>query len=616
MKIKASYTAFHILVFVAAICFLLFVYGLLQISQPAKPDDLISIPAEQVHYQWNAKAPAENQWRLSPEKPSDHAQQQRLWIRIDVPDKPWKAPELVIYPSVPEVTVYRDGATEVFTTNPRGKDPRFVIEWSSIPLSGDEDPGKTMLLSIDQPGALPYAYEIGERASVVEYFFKNDLKLMIGFMIMLFIGLAAMGLFMVYPMERLYLIFSLFAWSLSLLFLVRMNAKHLFYFSPLLYHYLSLAGAIGWPLFSLLFLEKIVHPAYKTFIRRLWQSYAFLCFIAVTVMTFRPDTYLFFEEGIMAMVIQLVWLSVVVVLILSIRRNPENIEYAFFLFGYTVYFLDLAFSIAFSYQNGGIASSIALAIAFTAIMARRYWLTQKEIVSLNTSLERKVEERTEELKQTHERLVHSMRESSVVMSEMSALEERNRIAHQMHDVVGHTLTTSIVQLEAGKLLINKDIEKAKKMIATAEELVRKGLDDIRGSVRMLKEEDWSENIAMLLRRVLHETEVLVDISIIDRIEEGLDLSPLHKNLIYFALIEGLSNGIRHGKSKRFTVSLRQSGNEWSFVLASEGIPYEGQPYGFGLQTMKEKTRLLGGKLDFRPNEPEKGAVLEIRMPVA
>ncbi|MGM0882304.1 MAG: sensor histidine kinase [Bacillota bacterium] len=154
------------------------------------------------------------------------------------------------------------------------------------------------------------------------------------------------------------------------------------------------------------------------------------------------------------------------------------------------------------------------------------------------------------------------------------------------------------------------------MITTAEELVRKGLDDIRGSVRMLKEEDWSENIAILLRRVLHETEVLVDVSIIDGIEEGLDLTPLHKNLIYFALIEGLSNGIRHGKSKRFTVSLRQSGNEWSFVLASEGIPYEGQPYGFGLQTMMEKTRLLGGKLDFRPNEPEKGAILEIRMPLA
>ncbi|WNR44360.1 sensor histidine kinase [Paenibacillus roseipurpureus] len=612
---KVSYIAFHSMVFVGAICFLMFVYGLLQLSQPSKPADLIAINSDQVSYQWSIETPAETQWRSSPEKPGSLAQQQRLWMKINVPDKSWKAPELVIYPSVPELTVHRAGATEVHAANRHAEDARFVIEWSSIPL-GNEDLGHTVLFSVDRPGALPYAFEIGERASMVEYFFENDLKLIIGFMIMVFIGLVAIGLFMVYPKERLYLIFSLFAWSLSLLFLVRMNAKHLFYFSPELYYYLSLVGAIGWPLFSLLFLEKIVHPAYKLFIRRLWQGYALLCFIVVTIMTLRPDTYRLFEEGIMAMIVQLIWLSVVVVLILSIRRNPANMEYAFFLFGYTVNFLDLAYSIAFSYQNGGIASSSALALAFTAIMARRYWLMQKEIVALNTSLERKVHERTEELEQTHKRLVHSIRESSVVMSEMSALEERNRIAQQMHDVVGHTLTTSIVQLEAGKLFMNKDIVKAKQMIATAEELVRKGLDDIRGSVRMLKDEDWSERIAVLLRRVLHETEVLVDVDIIDQIEDGLNLIPLHKNLIYFALIEGLTNGIRHGKSKRFTVSLRQSHNGWTFLLASEGIPYEGQPYGFGLETMREKTLLLGGKMDFRANMPVKGAVLEIQMPIA
>lgn len=503
----------------------------------------------------------------------------------------------------------------MYASNPYGHDPRFVIEWSSIPLSTNVDIGKGLLLSVERPGALPYAFEIGEQASIVQYMFKNDLKLVVSFMIMLFLGIAALGLFIVYPKERLYLILSLFTWCMSFLFLVRMNSKHLLYFSPPFYHYLGLIGAIGWPLFSLLFLESIVHHSYRTFIRRLWQGYAALCAAVVTIIRLHPDMYLLFEEGIMAIVIQAIWLSVVVVLILSIRKKPENMEYAFFLFGYTVYFVDLAYSIVFSYQNGGIASSLALALAFTAIMIRRYWLTQKEIVSLNSSLENKVKERTQELERTHEQLVHSIRESGRVMSEMSALEERNRIAQEMHDVVGHTLTTSIVQLEAGKLFLAKDADKAKRNIETAEELVRKGLDDIRRSVRMLKDEDWSESITVLLRRVAQETEVFANVQIVDRIEEGLELISAYKNLFYYAFIEGLSNGIRHSKSKRFEVSLMRINNELTFRLISEGIPYEDRPFGFGLQTMKEKTRLLGGKIELRPNEVVPGAVLEIVLPV-
>lgn len=610
---KASYLAIHVLFFAAAICFLLFMYGLLQMMQPVKTTEIATLSPDEVQYQWNASTPVNGGWNPFPIQPRESAQQ-RLWLKVHVPDLPWKDPRLLIYPSVPEVNVHTGDTVAIYPTNPLGADPRYTIEWSAIPLDA-ADSGKSIILSTEQPSILPYRIEIGEWSAVVEYFYKTDLKLFVGVIVMLFIGMISLGLYIAFRKERLYLILTLFAWSFSLLFLVRMNSKHLFYFSPELYYYLSKIGAIGWPIFALMFFEHIVHFGYRRWIRRLWQGYAWLAAVVMTIITLLPSTYLWFEEGFMAIVIQLISLAIVMALILSIRKNPENVEFAFFLFGYTVYFLDLAISIGLSNPEGGIASSFALALSFTAIMLRRYWLTQKEIISLNTGLELKVKERTEELEQTHQKWVHSMNESAQVMSEMSALTERNRIAQEIHDVVGHTLTASIVQLEAVKILMARDMDKAMQKIGIAEDLVRKGLNDIRGSVRMLKEEDWTEAIGVLLQRVINDTAYSAEVHISSVIEEGPEIGPVHKNVLYFALIEGLSNGIRHGKSKRFELTLHYESGEVRFRLSNAGLPYEGKGYGYGLQTLKEKTALLGGKLEVHSNPVELGAVIDIRLPL-
>lgn len=135
---------------------------------------------------------------------------------------------------------------------------------------------------------------------------------------------------------------------------------------------------------------------------------------------------------------------------------------------------------------------LALAITFSAILIRRYFLIQQRVHQLNTQLEQKVAERTQELEQTHAQLVESLRVNADYLAEVSALEERNRIAQEIHDIVGHTLTTAIIQMEAGSRFLAVDPAQAARRMETSQELVRKGLDDIRGSVRMLKQVDWSD----------------------------------------------------------------------------------------------------------------------------
>ncbi|WP_158299455.1 sensor histidine kinase [Paenibacillus antri] len=525
-----------------------------------------------------------------------------LWLKLEGASGPWKDPRLVFYPSVPVVALYKDG-TEVReeTLNELGHDPRFVTEWSAMPLQ-PEEAGGPLILRLDRLASVPWAIEMAESADWVTHLFRSDLLLFVSFMILLFLGLVAIGLYAAFPREPLHLILALFAWCLSLNFLVRIQSKSLFLTAPDVYFALGIAGAVGWPIFALLFFERVVHPSLRNMTRALWVGYGSLCAVAIGCIAVEPKAFHFLENGLMMLVVQALMLAIVVLIVLSIRRESKNVEYSFFLFAFTVYFLDFATAIALPVQGGGVASSLALALGFTAVMLRRYWATQREVQQLNAGLERKVQDRTEALTQA--------------IADRAAMEERNRVAHEIHDVVGHTLTGAIVQLEAGQLLLGRDPDQAQRKVETAQELVRKGLDDIRASVRMLRDDAWSEPIIDLMQRAALETEHHADVEIRQRFDANLpELSSSFKSLLYSALLEGISNGIRHGGSRAFEVELTREKDRLRFRLRNEGRPYAGEEFGFGLQALRGRAERLGGTFGFRSNGSEGGAVLEIFLPL-
>ncbi|UUZ96968.1 response regulator [Paenibacillus sp. P25] len=80
---------------------------------------------------------------------------------------------------------------------------------------------------------------------------------------------------------------------------------------------------------------------------------------------------------------------------------------------------------------------------------------QLQLSQLTHSLERLVQERTADLERTHLRLQQSMREAAQATAELQVVEERNRIAGDIHDIVGHTLTTSVIQLEADQTVADE-----------------------------------------------------------------------------------------------------------------------------------------------------------------
>jgi signal transduction histidine kinase len=221
----------------------------------------------------------------------------------------------------------------------------------------------------------------------------------------------------------------------------------------------------------------------------------------------------------------------------------------------------------------------------------------EELERFHRSLEDIVELRTKELAEANRSLEASVRETAVTLAEVSVLEERNRIAHEIHDVVGHTLTAAIVQLEASKKLAGRDLVKSVEKLDIINGLVRKGLDDIRRSVRLLKDEGETFDLHAALDDLIRDTELTMGVEIDAHIEPLPPLAWLTQRVIYHALQEGLTNGIRHGNCSLFTFTLRREDQRLRFLLINDGTPFGSSKPGFGLTTMMERIHLLGGTVE-------------------
>ncbi|MBD0382528.1 ATP-binding protein [Paenibacillus sedimenti] len=249
---------------------------------------------------------------------------------------------------------------------------------------------------------------------------------------------------------------------------------------------------------------------------------------------------------------------------------------------------------------------------------------QLKLSRFTLELEQMVEARTADLEQTTQRLRESIRETAETLSELSVMEERNRISQEIHDHVGHTLTTSIVQMEAAKMLLDRGDSRGLEKLALSQQLVRKGLDDIRESVRMMKRQAADFKLEPAMTMLLEQTKEAAGLEIDYSFGKLPQLTSMHKKALYHALKEGLTNGIRHGRCTRFRFRLAHEGGIITFALWNDGLSYQQSAHGFGLQTMYERVSQLDGKLQLTSSDEreeheeheERGCLLRIELPVA
>ena len=262
----------------------------------------------------------------------------------------------------------------------------------------------------------------------------------------------------------------------------------------------------------------------------------------------------------------------------------------------------------FEYQFPGMAeASFYFIFAIGMIYIAGYQFNQSRILSAAMN---ELSVKTRQLEETNQKLNETMNS----LEEMTALRERNRIAREIHDTIGHTLTTVIIEIEAGKRLVGKNQELSVQKLELAQEQVRKGLNDIRSSVKILKDGSGILPFIPSLKALIRETEVHAGISADCRVSELPALTAGQEKVIFSALQEGLTNGIRHGRATEFAFALDYRNGRVIMELKDNGKGCETISPGFGLTAMKERAEGIGGNFGIT-SIPGEGCRLLIDFPV-
>ncbi len=201
-----------------------------------------------------------------------------------------------------------------------------------------------------------------------------------------------------------------------------------------------------------------------------------------------------------------------------------------------------------------------------------------------------------------------------VVAEVTALEERQRIAKEIHDTAGHSLTTVIMQTETAKRIIDSSPEEAKQKLIAANLQARHALEELRDSVHLLSGSGEKSGLKDALSGIIHESTDGTGITIRFEIAET-EVSPAKHRFLCNTLKEGISNGLRHGGATAFWFELKEEEGQMLFLLSDNGRGLEGKALrlGFGLSAMQQRASALGGEVNFFSDE--EGFELRLRLPV-
>lgn len=199
------------------------------------------------------------------------------------------------------------------------------------------------------------------------------------------------------------------------------------------------------------------------------------------------------------------------------------------------------------------------------------------------------------------------------LSDFAVLEERQRIAKDIHDTAGHSITTVIMQTEAAKLILDENPKEAKNKLVSANLQAKHALEELRESVHLLSGSVDNPPLKEALERIVGESTDGTEIAIRSAVDD-VKVSPEVYRFLCNTLKEGISNGIRHGGATAFWFELKDDGENVRFLLSDNGQGTNGQPLkkGFGLTGMTSLVENLGGVISFVSDE--EGFEIHIALP--
>ena len=228
----------------------------------------------------------------------------------------------------------------------------------------------------------------------------------------------------------------------------------------------------------------------------------------------------------------------------------------------------------------------------------------------------------EELEIAHQQLEmtnQQLRSYALRIEDQATLQERNRIAREIHDGLGHTLAAQTIQINNALLFWqSNNNDKALTFLRQAKELGAEALLEIRRSLSVLRSNPLQgKSLKSAIEKLLTDFEQTTGIEPSCQIDLPLSLSTEVNTTVYRIVQESLTNICKHAQAKNVTVELLAHAGIIHLSIEDNGKGFNPtqNTTGFGLQGMRERAIALGGQLHLH-SQPGTGCCISVSLPLS
>jgi signal transduction histidine kinase len=240
-----------------------------------------------------------------------------------------------------------------------------------------------------------------------------------------------------------------------------------------------------------------------------------------------------------------------------------------------------------------------------------------ELRQINEGLEKRVRERTEQLRDE----IGERQKSKIQLA--AVLAERNRLAGELHDTLEQGMTSISLQLESVARQLAKAPETARKHLDLARTLIRQSQAEARSSVwdlrsHLLESEDLAAAFAAIGHQMTEGTPVQISVDVQGAVQR---LPELTENQLFRIGQEAITNALKHARCRHISVVLSYEPDSVTLGVADDGCGFE--PHEpthtnnghFGMLGMRERAQRLGGRLRVE-SKPGNGTKISVQAPLS
>jgi two-component system sensor histidine kinase DesK len=204
------------------------------------------------------------------------------------------------------------------------------------------------------------------------------------------------------------------------------------------------------------------------------------------------------------------------------------------------------------------------------------------------------------------RMNRKLRKAHEEIEHLAKVAERERIARDLHDVLGHTLSVITLKSELAGKLMERDPQRAAKEIGEVEQISRHALSEVRDAIRGYRTQGLASELA-LAKSTLETAGVAVQCDAASTVK----LPAMQESVLSLAVREAVTNVVRHAQARSCQLRVEQQNGSCRLEIHDDGCG-SSNGEGNGLRGMRERVEMLGGTLD---RSTESGTTLTITLPI-